>query len=206
MQGLSRRLNILGSCTLALTASALAVCLPVAAAPVIVVLDTELGEIQLSLDADRAPLTTANFLRYLDAGLFVGASFYRAVHEGNQPDAAVRIAVIQGGLGDAREAEALAPIRMEGTAETGLLHLDGTISMARLGPDTARGEFFICVGDQPELDEGGHRNSDGFGFAAFGRVMSGMSVVDAIHRSPVEQQLLTPAIEIHGAHRQAHPE
>jgi peptidyl-prolyl cis-trans isomerase A (cyclophilin A) len=203
---LSSRLNILGSCTLAFTASAFAVCLPVAAAPVIVVLDTELGEIQLSLDADRAPLTTANFLRYLDAGLFVSASFYRTVHEGNQPDDAVRIAVIQGGLGDAREAEALPPIRMEGTAETGLRHLDGTISMARLGPDTARGEFFICVGDQPELDEGGHRNSDGFGFAAFGRVMSGMSVVRAIHRSPVEQQLLTPSIEIHGARRQAHAE
>jgi peptidyl-prolyl cis-trans isomerase A (cyclophilin A) len=78
----------------------------------------------------------------------------------------------------------LPPIQQETTAQTGLKHLDGTISMARLEPGSATSEFFICVGDQPELDFGGKRYADGQGFAAFGRVTQGMEVVRAIQALP----------------------
>ena len=78
---------------------------------------------------------------------------------------------------------------------------DGTVSMARLGPDTATQSFFICVGDQPELDFGGQRNPDGQGFAAFGQVVEGMDLVRAIHTSAAEGQQLDPPIQIQRAVR-----
>jgi len=166
-----------------------------------VVLETELGEIELALDAAAAPITTANFLRYVDAGLYAGGTFYRAVRADNQPDDSIRIAVVQGGVDRSRRGEGFDPIPMEGTGTTGLRHLDGTISMARGGPDSARGEFFICVGDQPELDEGGRRNPDGRGFAAFGQVARGMEVVHAIHRRAAEGQYLTEPVRIEEVRR-----
>lgn len=92
-------------------------------------------------------------------------------------------------------------IPLERTRETGLKHIDGTISMARDGPDTATSDFFICVGDQPELDLGGQRNPDGQGFAAFGRVVRGHEVVRAIQLAPSADQKLTPAIGIISARR-----
>ena len=169
---------------------------------VAVVVETELGAIEIELDFERAPRTAANFLRYVEAGLFDGAMFYRTVRADNQPDSPVTIAVIQGGLGGEREDEGFEAIAMESTDETGLLHRDGVVSMARLGPDTARGEFFICVGDQPELDFGGARNPNGFGFTAFGRVTAGMEVVHAIHQAPAEQQQLEPSIPIERVRQQ----
>jgi peptidyl-prolyl cis-trans isomerase A (cyclophilin A) len=68
--------------------------------------------------------------------------------------------------------------------------------MARDGPDTATSEFFICVGDQKELDFGGRRNPDGQGFAAFGKVIDGMDVVRRIHDAPEASQRLTPPVAI----------
>jgi peptidyl-prolyl cis-trans isomerase A (cyclophilin A) len=90
---------------------------------------------------------------------------------------------------------------LERTRDTGLKHLDGTLSMARNGPDTAQESFSICVGDQPELDFGGKRNPDGQGFAAFGRVVKGMDIVRKIHESPANGQQLTPSVRIQGAFR-----
>ena len=90
----------------------------------------------------------------------------------------------------------MAPVAHETTAQTGILHTDGVISMARDAPGTATTEIFICVGDQPSLDFGGMRNPDGQGFAAFGRVVSGMDVVRAIHQSPAGGQTLTPPVAI----------
>src|SRR4029079_6101444 len=104
----------------------------------------------------------------------------------NQPRDTVRIAVIQGGPNPDRSSSGFAPIVLERTSVTGLHHLDGTISMARSGPNSATSDFFICVGDQPALDFGGHRNLDGQGFAAFGQVTDGMSIVRAIQASPVQ--------------------
>ena len=102
----------------------------------------------------------------------------------------------EGAANPARTNEFLRPIRIERTRDTGLKHRDGTLSMARDGPDSAQDEFFICIGDQPELDFGGKRNPDGQGFAAFGQVTKGMEVVRRIQGSPAEGQTLTPPIRI----------
>ena len=166
-----------------------------------VLLRTELGEIEIEIDIRHASATSANFLRYVDGGQYSPGRFYRTVTPDNQPDDDVRIEVIQGGTVPDRELPRFPAIELERTSVTGLSHLDGTMSMARNGPDTARSEFFICVGDQPELDFGGRRNPDGQGFAAFGRVVRGMDVVRRIQRSPRDGQRLRPPIEIQDARR-----
>jgi peptidyl-prolyl cis-trans isomerase A (cyclophilin A) len=112
----------------------------------------------------------------------------------NQPDKTIKIDVIQGGADDKRPG--YAPIALERTSVTGVRHVQGAISMARDGPDTATSEFFICVGDQRELDFGGRRNPDGQGFAAFGKVIGGMDVVRRIHDAPEASQRLTPPVAI----------
>ncbi len=169
--------------------------------PVRVVVETKMGTFELDVDADRAPFTAANFLRYVDGGFYDGGTFFRTVHANNQPEDSIRIAVVQGGRNPEMAAESFLPIPLERTSETGLRHEDGTISMARGGPDTATQSFFICIGDQPSLDFGGMRNPDGQGFAAFGRVVAGMDVVLAIHRAPHEGQQLTPPVRITGTYR-----
>ena len=160
------------------------------------VLKIELGEIEFELEAVRAPRTTANFLRYLKAGLYDGGVFHRTVTRSNQPANPVKIEVIQASADPARTNKFFPPIALERTRDTGLRHRDGTLSMARDGPDSAQDEFFICIGDQPELDFGGKRNPDGQGFAAFGKVVRGMEVVRQIQQSKAEEQRLTPSINI----------
>jgi peptidyl-prolyl cis-trans isomerase A (cyclophilin A) len=165
-------------------------------------LHTDLGEIVLELAPEAAPVTVANFLRYLDAGLYDGGTFYRTVTPENQPDDSIRIQVIQGGAAADRPGfRPFPPITMESTDRTGLRHRDGVVSMARGGPDSATHAFFICIGDQPELDHGGRRNPDGHGFAAFGRVVEGMEVVRAIQRRPAEGQRLREPVRIVRAER-----
>jgi peptidyl-prolyl cis-trans isomerase A (cyclophilin A) len=163
-----------------------------------VVMQTDQGEIELELDEVRAPKTVRNFLAYVDAGLYDGGVFHRTVKvkPDNQPNNTVKIEVIQGGINPARESERHPPIALERTNETGLQHKDGTISMARDTPDSAVSDFFICIGDQPELDHGGKRNPDGQGFGAFGKVVRGMDVVRAIQQSPASGQQLTPPAKI----------
>lgn len=166
-------------------------------------MDTDLGAIVVEIDTTAAPVTASHFLALVEEGAYDdGASFYRVVTPENQPTSPVRIQVIQGGRGRGRGDEA-PTVAHETTATTGLLHLDGVISMARSAPGTASSEFFFCIEDQPELDFGGRRNPDGQGFAAFGRVVDGMDVVRAIQRQPTAprpadgedfdgQQLLEP--------------
>lgn len=166
------------------------------AEPVRVLLHTTLGDIELELDGAHAPKTTANFLRYVEAGLYNGGEFHRTVTMNNQPQNNVKIQVIQGGIPTEREKDVFPPILIERTSQTGIKHRDGTVSMARSEPDSATSDFFICVGNQPELDFGGKRNPDGQGFAAFGKVIRGMDVVRKIHGSPAEGQKLTPSIRI----------
>jgi len=134
----------------------------------------------------------------VDAGLFDGGRFHRAVRPrpDNQPQNEVQIEVIQAGANPARTIEYFMPIALERTSQTGLTHADGVISMARAQPNTGRDQFFICIGDQPELDYGGKRNPDGQGFAAFGRVVRGMDVVRKIQASPASGQTLTPPVRI----------
>ncbi len=142
-------------------------------------------------------MTVANFLRYVDAGHYTGGVFHRTVklNPDNQPNNTVKIEVIQAGPSPEQK-ELFPAIPLERTSKTGLRHVDGAVSMARAEPDSAQGDFSICIGPQPELDFGGKRNPDGQGFAAFGRVVGGMDVVRKIHQSPVEAQRLTPPVKI----------
>ena len=157
---------------------------------------TELGDIVVELYSDKAPVTANNFLQYIEENRLEGATFYRTVTMGNQPENKIKIEVIQGGLYEDNHPRALAPIKHETTELSGILHKDGVISMARYEPGTATCEFFICVGDQPSLDYGGKRNPDGQGFAAFGKVVKGMDVVHKIHESQADGQWLEPRINI----------
>ena len=137
---------------------------------------TSAGAITLALDAKRAPLTVANFMRYVDDGRLEGTEFYRAARRKGDP----KSGLVQGGIGtDARRI--LPSVRLERTDRTGLRHLDGTISMAHgLDPDSAAGNFSIMVGANPGLDAS--RTSPGF--AAFGRVIGGMDVVRTMLAMP----------------------
>ena len=171
------------------------------ATPVRVLLTTEAGEIEIEVDTARAPITAANFLKYVDARLFDGGVFHRTVRPDNQQEKPVKIDVIQARANRERLAEFPPAIPLERTNVTKILHKDGTISMARAEPDTGRSEFFICVGDQPSLDFGGARNPDGQGFAAFGRVVRGMDVVRKIQMSAAKGETLTPSIRIVSARR-----
>ncbi len=165
---------------------------------------TELGDIVLELDPKRAPGTTANFLRYVDAGHYDGGTFHRTVKMDNQPESPVKIEVIQAGVNADRTKDGFPAIPLERTSVTGLAHKDGAVSMARGAPDSAASGWFICINDQPSLDFGGARNPDGQGFAAFGRVVSGMDVVRKIQQAPsssnrtsnTEAQRLTPPIKV----------
>ncbi len=157
---------------------------------------TELGSIIAELYPDKAPITRANFIKYIDQNKLEGANFYRVVRMDNQPNNEIKIEVIQGGLGFDVEESPFPPIKHETTKETGVLHKEGTLSMARAEPGTASSEFFICIGDQPELDYGGKRNSDGQGFAAVGKVSKGMDIVREIQNMPDEWQMLLKPIRI----------
>jgi len=160
-----------------------------------VIIKTEYGDIVVELYPEKAPVTVANFLRYVDEERYGEATFYRVVRDDNQVNDSIRIEVIQGGLFD-DDAEVLPPIAHETTEQTGVLHLDGVISMARWHPGTATDDFFICVGDQPALDYDGDRNPDLQGFAAFGKVVEGMETVLKIHGIEAPSQYLDPQIKI----------
>ncbi len=149
-----------------------------------VVMSTSQGDIEIDLYTDKAPITAGNFLRLVDEGLLDGGSFYRVVSYENDRGSP-KIEVIQGGRGDALEGE-IDAIDHETTEQTGILHTDGAISMARGGVGTATSEFFIVIGDQPGLDHGEARNADMQGFAAFGMVVGGMDVVRKIQGLPAD--------------------
>ncbi|WP_215223172.1 peptidylprolyl isomerase [Echinicola shivajiensis] len=159
-------------------------------------LKTNMGLITLELFPEQAPITSANFLKYIKNDKFKGASFYRTVRMDNQANSKVKIEVIQGGLGVEADKSPYKPIVHETTKKTGLLHENGTLSMARAEPGTASSEFFICIGNQPELDFGGKRNPDGQGFAAFGKVKDGMKVVRKIQQLADNNQMLVEKVEI----------
>lgn len=176
-----------------------------------VVMETGKGAITLELYPDQAPLTVANFLRYVDEGALDGGAFYRTTRPDNDP----LITVIQGGLWKPWEEgmdegfePPFAPVAHETTELSGLSHDNGVISMARDAPGTASSEFFINVGANPSLDFGGERNPDGQGFAAFGKVVSGMDVVAAIHAAPAQEgegfagQILAEPVKINAVRRE----
>jgi peptidyl-prolyl cis-trans isomerase A (cyclophilin A) len=161
----------------------------------ICIIKTTMGDITVELYPKKAPITVANFLKYVDAHLYDNSTFFRSVTLNNQPKDSVKIEVIQGGEVDSTKVFAAIPL--ETTTKTGLQHKNGTISMARDKPDSATCSFFICINDQPSLDYGGKRNKDGQGFAAFGKVTKGMDVVKKIQQlAPNNDQYFKPEVLI----------
>ncbi len=149
----------------------------VPAATVSIVMTTSEGPITLALEKDRAPLTTANFLRYVDQKRLDGVTFYRAMKLGTEAG------LIQGGpQGEVKRL--LPPVKHEPTSQTGLSHVDGTISLARFAPGSATADFFITVGPVLSLDANPAGSGDTAGFAAFGHVVEGMDVVKRILAAP----------------------
>ena len=176
----------------------------------------EEGEVTVKLFEKEAPRTTAHFLEYVEEGYYNGASIYRTVREDNQPGEPVKLSIIEGGYfneyyadmlragfrGRGGYDQALGPhgthpcIRVETTGETGIKHLDGVLSLGRCAPDQVDDSFFFCIGDQPDLDEGGRRSGDGLGFSAFGMVEEGMDLLREIHQRASEGQLLDSPAKI----------
>lgn len=161
----------------------------------VVKLNTPLGEISIAVDTINAPVTARNFLSHVQKGTYQNACFYRVVKDDNQPFSHTKIEVVQAGLYNEQEIGKYPGIVHETTDKSNLRHLDGTVSMARAEPGTASTEFFICIGDQPELDFGGKRNPDGQGFAAFGNVTAGMEVIKSIQQLPDVSQYLSEPVQ-----------
>lgn len=166
-------------------------------------LDTALGPIVLEIETGRAPITSANFLRYVANKRLDGTSFYRAAKV--QPG----FGLVQGGVRfDPKRL--YPPIAHEPTTRTGLTHKDGTISMARGAPGSATADFFIAVGDMPSMDADPKASGDNQGFAAFGHVVEGQEIVRTMLNAPtsptagegpMKGQMLSPAIKIVSAKR-----
>ena len=157
-----------------------------------VAIDTGMGQIVIALDRGRSPVTTANFLRYIDAQRFDGQTFYRAMPYGDG-------GLIQGGVRDG--AKQFPPIAIETTATTGLRNKAGAIVMANAGPGTTRSDFFILTTDVPAFDA----TATEPGFAVFGQIVEGMEVVKAILAAPrsatkgegvMKGQMLDPPVKI----------
>jgi peptidyl-prolyl cis-trans isomerase A (cyclophilin A) len=168
-----------------------------------VLLKTPLGDITIKLFLKEAPVTVTNFLKYVDNQLFDGSSIFRIVTNNNaeqEEDDNAKINVIQAGLPPGHQ-NLLAGIVHETTKETGIAHLDGTISMARFEPGTADGSFFFCINDQPELNYGGKRYNDGLGFAAFGRIIKGREILDLIYKKAESKEYLEHEIFINSIAR-----
>lgn len=163
-----------------------------------VVIETRYGNIVVELFIDKAPLTGGAFLEHIDSGYFKHTSFYRILRRDNQVTGSLHSHLIQGGVWEANPdlKEKFKPMPHESTDQTGILHKKGVISMARYEPGTATSEFFICMEDEPGFDHGGANNADGLGYAAFGRVVEGMDVVEKIYERPEYKQRFYPPVTI----------
>lgn len=166
-------------------------------------LKTDKGEIVVRLEAKKAPITVANYLRYVDAGKMTGAAFWRAADAG-----------ASGFIQATAKGATFPPIAHEPTSQTGLSHTSGAISMSRFAPGTATADFVICVGDNTFLDAGREGSDDKLGYAAFGHVVKGMDVVRKILHGKIDKhtpaggwkgQMLATPVVIESASRVAPP-
>jgi peptidyl-prolyl cis-trans isomerase A (cyclophilin A) len=180
------------------------------APPVRVIFETELGSITFEVNVAKAPITAENFLKYVDGGIYDGGYINRSVRPDNTIRKDVEIQVIQFQRNRDKTKPSFPPIAMERTSVTGLTHLNGAMSMARSGPDSATASFSVVIGDQPSMDFGGKRNADGQGFAVFGRVIDGWEVIKKIHAAPTTPagtqaaygtETLAPVINVIKAYR-----
>ena len=167
-------------------------------------IETWRGDIEIELYPDQAPVTVAAFLSYIDSGYYKNGNFYRVLADDNQASNAPKAELIQGGIWKTnyKLSSSLPGIKHESTQQTGILHTNGVISLARSAPGTAGTEFFICVGNQPGFNYGGESNPDGQGYAAFGKVVKGMDVVLSIYNAPEYEQELNPPVDIYNIVRE----
>jgi peptidyl-prolyl cis-trans isomerase A (cyclophilin A) len=150
---------------------------------------TPLGTIMVRVFPAKAPVTAGDFLERVVCKLYAGATFYRAVRHDNDSNPR-KIMVLQGGVMDVS-----AQLVHESTFATGLRHVDGAVSAVRLEPGSgSTASFFVCVGDQPELDFGGFRHPDGQGYAVFGRVTDGMDIIRKIHAFATTEAASNPIV------------
>jgi peptidyl-prolyl cis-trans isomerase A (cyclophilin A) len=167
-----------------------------------VVIETNFGNIEAELFTDKAPITCAAFLSYIDAGYYKNSSFYRltfieALASGSNTG------VIQGGIWQSSKTDLKIPgIAHESPKQTGITHIDGTLSLARTTAGSANTEFFICIGDQSEYDSSKALNADGLGYAAFGRVLNGLEIVRKIHNQPSKGDMFVIPVVILNIRRQ----
>lgn len=160
-------------------------------------INTNFGNIEAELYFEKAPKTVTAFLSYIDSGFYNNSSFYRVLLEESTSYGNKNSGVIQGGIWQSnnKKAETIPGIPHESPGQTGLSHTSGTLSLARSAPGTASTEFFICIGDQTAYDSSKNLNSDGLGYAAFGKVISGMDVVRKIQDQPANgQNFIKPVV------------
>jgi peptidyl-prolyl cis-trans isomerase A (cyclophilin A) len=162
-------------------------------------IQTQFGDIEVELYPDQAPKTVKAFLSYVKAGYYNNSSFYRVLNDENQPSNAPKAELIQGGIYKSKPKvhDTLTGIPHETTEQTHIQHKKGVISLARLAPGTATSEFFICLADQPGFDFGGENNADKQGYAAFGKVVKGMEIVNKIYNQSEEDQSFDPPVSIY---------
>jgi peptidyl-prolyl cis-trans isomerase A (cyclophilin A) len=169
-----------------------------------VAIKTARGTIVVELEAQKAPLTSANFLRYVDAHAYDAGTFFRASRDPGQPKEGTIVGA------PAEKVRPFPPIAHESTTKTGLRHVNGTLSLGRFDPGTATDNFFICVGEQPYLDAHPGEPGDNLGYAAFGQVVEGMAVAEKILSLPTNGatkfkdqrgQWLKPPVLIHSMRR-----
>lgn len=169
-----------------------------------VAIHTAKGLVVVELEAERAPVTSANFLHYVDAGKYDGGAFFRTVRTAGAPDEGQIVGRMR------LKERPFPPIRHEPTTKTGLKHLAGTLSLGRFEVGSATSDFFICTSPEPYLDAHPEAKGDNQGFAAFGSVVAGMDVVRRIHASPTggpspfatqKNEWLRPPIAIRGMKR-----
>ena len=162
-----------------------------------ILITTSLGNIEAELYPDKAPKTVAAFLSYIDSGFYKNSSFYRVLFV-EAMASNFNTGIIQGGIWHSNNKKAieLPGITHESPKQTELSHTTGTLSLARTTPGTANSEFFICIGNQTGYDSSKNYNPDGLGFAAFGRVISGMDIVRAIHNQSANGEFFIKPVTI----------
>lgn len=162
-------------------------------------IETYYGDIIVELYPEKAPKTVAAFLSYIDSGYYKNTSFYRVLKKEDQSMNATKTQLIQGGLWQTKfkKQQTIPGIPLETTQQTGILHTEGVISLARNeDPNSGNTEFFICMDDEPDYDYGGDASPDKKGYVTFGKVIDGMKYVRQIHQQPDFETNLTPPIKI----------
>lgn len=162
-------------------------------------IQTYYGDIIVELYPEKAPKTVTAFLSYVDSGFYENTSFYRVLKKEDQPSNVAKTQLIQGGLWQTniKKQQTIPGIPLETTEQTGLLHKEGVISLARNEePNSGNTEFFICLDDQPDYDYGGDASPDKKGYVTFGKVIKGMEFVRQIQKQPDFETNLRPPIKI----------